>query len=466
MKENDVRHPHFPRAAQPHFLGGLIPALVLSWLLPAALAVAAQNEPPMDDDTQRLVIDAVLEAFETHYVYPELAQRMSAHVRDRVARGAYSDIASLEALCEQLSGDLRDVTDDRHIWVEILSPDDLSPAIGEKAPAELIARRARANFGWRKVECLPGNIGYLKLDRFDDAAYAGETAVAGLNYLANCEAVIVDLRENHGGYGSMGHLIASYFFAEPRLLGSLYFTETDSLEQAWTQAHVPGKRLDQADLYILTSRHTASGAEAFSYNLKHLGRAVIVGEKTRGAAHWTEDYDFPEIGVRASIPIARPINPVTGTSWERTGVMPDIAVPAADAPLTAGREALNGIIARCSDEGRLRELRWQMTALEARLNRPTLSGAQMREICGLYEDGRYEFRVEDAKLIWTSSDGTDYGLVPLARDIFGFDDGDDDYRLRILRDGTGGVSGFRLLSMQGEHSIHPRTGDVEAANDR
>jgi C-terminal processing protease CtpA/Prc len=74
-----------------------------------------------------------------------------------------------------------------------------------------------------------------------------------------------------------------------------------------------------------------SGAEAFSYGLKHQGRATIVGESTRGAAHWSEDFDFPGIGVRACIPIARPVNPVTGTSWEGTGVLPHIPVPSDEA---------------------------------------------------------------------------------------------------------------------------------------
>jgi hypothetical protein len=455
-----MKHIRFSAGVSRYVLGSLTLALVLSYHGPAPAANAPQGGSWINDGMKQRVIDTVLAAFEAHYVYPEVAVQMSAHVRERVASGSYADIADLEALCEQLSDDLREIANDRHIRVEHLTPGDLVPAIGEVAPAQFVVRRARENFGWRKVECLPGNIGYLELRRFDDVAYGGTTAVAGMNFLAHCEAVIIDLRENHGGGAGMGSLIASYFFATPHLLGSLYFTAADSLAQSWSQGYVPGKRLDHADLYILTSRYTASGAEAFSYSLKHLGRAVIVGEKTRGAAHWRESYNFPEIGVRARIPIARPINPVTGSNWEGTGVMPDIAVPAADALVTAGREALKGIIARCTDEERLGELRWQMTALEGRLSPPSLSGTHMREIQGLYEGGRYEIRVENGRLLWAGSDGEAFGLVPLARDIFGFDDGDDGSRIRIVRKKTGEVSGFRLLSMQGEGAIHPRTGDA------
>ncbi len=442
----------------PGFLA-LVIALLSPGLQPAV--AASPDRPPLDAEAKHLVIDTVLRAFETHYLDPELAQRMSAHVRERVAAGTYSGIDELSELCHRLSDDLHGIVEDRHLWVGVLSPDDLSPAIGEEDPAELIERRARKNFGWRGVEWLPGNIGYVRIDRFDDAAYAGHTAVAALNFMAGCEAVIVDLRNNHGGKETMVRLVASHFFSEPRLLGSFYFTEADSLEQSWTQVHVPGRRLDHADLYILTSQQTASAAEAFSYALKHQERARVVGEKTRGAAHWAEDFDFPEIGVRVGIPIARPINPVTGTNWEGTGVIPDIAVPADDALRTAAREALKAIIARCSDEERRREMHWQEALLEARLNPITVSQAQMEEVCGQYDGGQYEFHVEGGKLVWTSGDGTAYGLVPMVPDTFGFDDGDENYRLQFLRDDGGGVSGFRLLTLRGDHPVHVRTGPLE-----
>ena len=81
---------------------------------------------------------------------------------------------------------------------------------------------------------------------------------------------------------------------------------------------------------MLTSHRTFSAGEEFAYNLKALGRATIVGEITGGGAHPT---DF----VRASehwgvmLPTARSINPITKTNWEGVGVVPDVAVPAAEA---------------------------------------------------------------------------------------------------------------------------------------
>jgi hypothetical protein len=439
----------------------------LRWLIPALILVAAAaahsqsgSDQALDDTTKKKIVETVLEAFETHYVYPDLAEKMSAHVRDRWKRGEYWSIATLDELTRQLKRDLREVSDDRHIWVEVLKPDELEPAIGEKAPAELIAERARTNFGFTRLERLAGNVGYLKLDRFNDAAWAGETAVAAMNFLANSDAVIIDLRHNHGGYDTMVRLISGYFYAEPTLLGTLYFAETDSVEQAWT-GYVPGKSLSDKDLYILTSGSTASGAEAFSYSMKHYGRATIIGEKTRGAANWSEDYDFPDIHVRTSIPIARPVNPVTGTSWERTGVIPHVEASPSRALPVAHLEALSQLAKNCTDEKLRKDLQWDMVAVGARANPVVLTEKNMVEYTGLYQDGEFGIHVKDGVLQWRDGDGDDYALVPLSRDLFGFDD-TDDYRIAIVRDSRKQVSGYHFLTRDGRpHPVRTRSGDVE-----
>jgi C-terminal processing protease CtpA/Prc len=89
---------------------------------------------------------------------------------------------------------------------------------------------------------------------------------------------------------------------------------------------------------VLTSDRTFSGGEEFAYNLKHFGRATIVGETTVGGAHPTEPVELPRDFVMG-VPNARPVHPVTGTNWEGSGVEPDIAVPAETALEVALRRA-------------------------------------------------------------------------------------------------------------------------------
>jgi hypothetical protein len=258
---------------------------------------SAQNQDPdLDESAKAEIIDSVLNAFKTHYVYPDTAKEFNDVLRNKYNKGEYGEIGDLRELVNQLTHDLIGVSGDRHIRISVMSPDDFSPEIGDTITHEKIAKRARENFYFKKVEWLPGNVGYLRLDQFDDPVYAGQTAVAAMNFLQNCDAIIIDLRYNGGGEEKMVRLLASYFFKEPKVINSLYFTETDSLEQSWTYAYVPGKKMIDADLYILTCGNTASGAEAFTYGLKNLGRAKVIGESTAGAAHWAEYYDFLNLG--------------------------------------------------------------------------------------------------------------------------------------------------------------------------
>src|SRR5690606_11796926 len=90
---------------------------------------------------------------------------------------------------------------------------------------------------------------------------------------------------------------------------------------------------------------TFSAAEEFSYNLKHLERATIVGETTGGGAHpGGMERVTDHFGLW--VPSGRAINPVTGTNWEGTGVRPHIDVEAEDAPRTAHLAALRAVLAR------------------------------------------------------------------------------------------------------------------------
>jgi C-terminal processing protease CtpA/Prc len=87
-------------------------------------------------------------------------------------------------------------------------------------------------------------------------------------------------------------------------------------------------------VYVLTSARTFSGAEHFSYDMKMLRRATLVGETTAGA---TDTGVFHRIDDRFGIGIPEPaaINPFSTSDWSVTGVEPDVKVKAAEALTTA-----------------------------------------------------------------------------------------------------------------------------------
>jgi len=65
------------------------------------------------------------------------------------------------------------------------------------------------------VEILSSNVGYLKFNMFADPEVCGPTAVSAVNFLANVDAIIFDLRENGGGDPKMIAFISTYRFQSP-----------------------------------------------------------------------------------------------------------------------------------------------------------------------------------------------------------------------------------------------------------
>src|SRR5260370_19281796 len=166
-----------------------------------------------------------------------------------------------------------------------------------------------------------------------------------MSFLANVDAIIFDLRENGGGAPKMVAMISSYLFDKPTHLNDLYNRKDDFATQYWTLPYVPGTMLADKPAFVLTSKSTFSGAEEFTYNLKNLKRATIVGETTGGGAHPVSGQRIDD-HFMIGVPFARAVNPITKTNWEGTGVEPDVKVPAADALATAQKLAAEKLVSK------------------------------------------------------------------------------------------------------------------------
>jgi retinol-binding protein 3 len=318
------------------------PAQVTNFGLRAIPAGASASDLnfKIDAATRTRVIEGTIADLNEFYVFPETAKKMEDSLRVREKKGEYDSVTDGDAFATMLTENLREVSHDKHLRVGF-SPAPLPerpPGPDPNSVSQYRKEMEQINCGFEKVEILDGNVGYLKFDMFADPDVCGPTAVAAMNFLANVDAIIFDLRENGGGDPKMIAVISTYLFAKPTHLNDLWERKTDTTEQYWTLPYVPGKRLDGRPAYVLTSKETFSGAEEFSYNLKNLKRATIVGETTGGGAHPVSGHridDHFTIGV----PFARAINPISKTNWEGTGVEPDVTVPAADALATARKLA-------------------------------------------------------------------------------------------------------------------------------
>ena len=297
---------------------------------------ATLEDLKIDPAGRARIIEAAIAKLDEYYVFPEVAAKMAASVRAKNRTGGYDDVVAGPLLAEMLTQDFQAVSRDRHLRVNFsaaripVRPTNMAgPDSAERA--RMRATLEEMNCGFQKTEVMPNNVGYLKFDFFGDPEICGPIATKEMQKLADVDALIVDLRENGGGSPPMVAHVTSYLFSRRVHLNDLWTRRTNETNEYWTRPDVPGRKIrDDVPVYVLTANRTFSGAEEFTYNLKSLKRATIIGETTGGGAHPVSGHridDHFAIGV----PFARAINPYTKTNWEGTGVTPDVQVPASDA---------------------------------------------------------------------------------------------------------------------------------------
>lgn len=342
-----------------------------------SFAQPEQSDLTIDAATRTQVIDAILKRLNDSYVFPDVAKKMEQSIRERVEKKEYDQITSAKQFATTLTNDLQAVSKDKHLRVRYSN----SP-IPERGPrrepsAEEREQRRREltwmNHGFGKVERLRGNTGYLEFFNFADEELGADTVAAAMNFINGTDALIIDMRNNGGGNPAMVALVCSYLFGpEPVHLNDLYWREGDRTDEFWTKKELAGKRYLNKDVYVLTSKRTFSGAEEFTYNLKNLKRATIIGETTGGGAH-------PGGGFRISehfgmfVPTGRAISPITKTNWEGTGVTPDINVPADQALHVARLMALKKTLTSLTNpdfkagvEEEIQKLEKELAAMKAK----------------------------------------------------------------------------------------------------
>ncbi len=290
----------------------------------------------LDAAARHRVIDGASAIVRKYYVDEELAQKMAIALRDHEKNGDDNEATDGPTFADLLTTQMREVSHDKYVAVihSVVKTSENSSAPTAEEVARYTKEMKENNCTFEKVAILPHNIGYVKLNSFPDASICGPTAAASLAKLNHADAIMFDLRDNPGGYANMVALIATYLFDRPMHLNDFYDRSQNSTEESWTLPPVPGNRLADKPAFVLTSSTTFSAAEGFSYDLKMLKRATLVGERTSGRGHMGAPHRIDD-HFTIRVTTVKVINPISKTNWEGMGVEPDVKVKAADALRTA-----------------------------------------------------------------------------------------------------------------------------------
>lgn len=398
---------------------------------------------PLNTKATKTLVDSLSNQLLKFYVFADNAKQMSDYIKERCKKGAYNNVKDPHVLAAMLTKDVASVHLDEHFHVEY-NPKMANELLGyiddvPKMVAERLNQDKLKNFGFKKVEILNGNIGYLEISSFsrlNDHSQAAAAAALGL--LANANALIIDLRYGKGGSPEMINYIVSHFFKEKTHVSDIYMRCEKTTLPYWTTPPTDKHLLPLTEMpiYILTSYKTFSAAEGLTFELQSLNRAVVVGETTRGGAH-TVTYRPLSSGFVADVPFGRAFSPETHANWEGVGIEPDIKVSAENALETAELKIFENALANTKDENEIKRLNWQRDLLQS-VNHPTKRDTAIyKSFVGDF--GAYNISYSQGTLYYQKAGKAKFVLLPLKGNTMKIK-GDDSFRVEFFKDEKGAVN--------------------------
>lgn len=158
------------------------------------------------------LVEAIVSRLQAAYIFPDRAAEAEQLLRANLTAGKYSAPVD-EHLCLLINEDLLVACADKHlrlIWHEASEDTGESPQSEEDLIAGLREMFRAENYGIRRVERLPGNVGLIALTIIPEAATAGEPIAAAMRLVQHTHGLILDLRATRGGAPDGVAFLASF----------------------------------------------------------------------------------------------------------------------------------------------------------------------------------------------------------------------------------------------------------------
>lgn len=447
----------------------ILNALIIPFSLMASTLLFGQKiaDQKIDKNDQLEIINEFSALLAKHYLYEDTAKLMGTLLSNRLSSGAYEQIQLAREFCKALTKDLQSNFRDRHIGIKydpstakILKGGQAEENISQKEIQELLSIEIYENFRIPEVRRYNGNIGYLKIDQLLPPNYAtgyAQKVAAAMELIADTDAIILDFRENGGGYDEGVSLILSYFF-EPNtpIFNSIARTaEGMKTENSYAMQEVLGRRLLTQAVYVLTSSQTGSGAEAIAHVMHYSNRGTLIGERTYGAGYLFDNHLVSEkLKLVAQIPHSAGMHPKATTNWESVGVKPQIETPQEQALEKARQLAIENLLATEKSKAEKNRYAYRLNSLEWEHNRLTdlkknyvLSDEEIKEFIGNYASREITSKGGELFYQRKNPDRIKSRLIPVKKDEF-LIEGVDEFRIKFNRNKkTNEVESIRVYSM-------------------
>lgn len=294
-------------------------------------------------DDKTTALSDITEKVKKYYVDKDTYKKVESLFQTELKKGTFNNLNKKD-FAALVTQKLRTEIKDEHFFFKYLDNYNPEKLENEKEKEKLIdIHNSFENFGFETVRRLEGNIGYINYKGFASLKSSANTLAAAMNFVANTNSLIIDLRENGGGDNDTLMLFCSYFFDEKKDLYTTYVRHEDKTIMNSTQSEVSGAKYLHKKVYVLTSKDSFSASEALAYFLQQHKVAEVIGEKTGGAAN-PVDHFIVQNQYLLLVPSGKVSSLVNQKNWNHVGVIPDQEVKAKDALKVAHMKLLKNIL--------------------------------------------------------------------------------------------------------------------------